>query len=50
MTVISLGLSQPLPSLVKKKYVDAEAEKALIFSSTQLSIIHAAGIPVSFLD
>jgi ATP adenylyltransferase len=42
-----LGLSESLRSLVESKFSAAKASEALIFSSTELAIIHTtAGVPV----
>lgn len=43
-----LNLSEALPCLVQTKFAAAKASEALIFSSTELSVIRtSAGIPVS---
>lgn len=43
-----LGLTEPLPSLVKAKFKAAKATSSLLFSPTELSIIRtSAGIPAS---
>ena len=47
MPVSALHLSEHLAPLVKRKYLAAEAEKALLFSETQLAVIRVAEIPVN---
>ena len=44
--MIDLGLPEPLPTLIEKKYVEAEAEKTLVLAATQLAILKVAGLPV----
>lgn len=45
---MQLGLEEALPSLVKAKFATAKASQALIFSSTELSILRTkSGAPVS---
>lgn len=45
---MQLGLEEALPSLVKAKFATAKASQALIFSSTELSILrNKSGAPVS---
>ncbi|MCJ1272457.1 bifunctional AP-4-A phosphorylase/ADP sulfurylase [Puttea exsequens] len=43
--MIDLGLPEPLPTLIEKKYVEAEAEKTLVLAATQLAILKVAGLP-----
>ena len=43
-----LNLTEALPSLAQAKFTAAKASEALVFSSTELSVIRtSAGIPVS---
>lgn len=44
---MQLGLSEPLPTLVARRFTAAKDTDHLVFSSTHLSIINAAGISVS---
>lgn len=44
---MQLGLTEPLSTLVSRRFTTAKEAGHLIFSSTHLSIITAAGIPVS---
>lgn len=45
---MQLGLEEALPSLVKAKFATAKASQALIFSSTELSILRTnSGASVS---
>lgn len=46
MSLAQLALSDNLPDLVKRKYEFAEVKNGLLFSATQLAVIHAAKIPV----
>ena len=46
MPITDLGLSESLAALVNQKYVTAKAENALIFSETQLAILHLDTVPV----
>ncbi|KAJ9486256.1 hypothetical protein VN97_g7099 [Penicillium thymicola] len=42
---MQLGLSESLPTLVARRFTAAKETSHLVFSSTHLSIINAAGIP-----
>jgi ATP adenylyltransferase len=44
---MQLGLPESLPTLVAKRFTAARDASHLVFSSTHLSIINAAGILVS---
>jgi len=41
-----MSLAESLPTLVKQKYNTAKAAESLIFSSTDLTLIRVAGLPV----
>jgi ATP adenylyltransferase len=41
-----LGLPEPLPSLVAKRFAAAKEAGALIFSATHLAVLPAAGVHV----
>ena len=43
---MQLGLSESLPALVARRFTAAKEGGHLVFSSTHLSIVTAAGIPV----
>jgi len=43
---MNLGLKEPLPSLVKHRFTSAKASQFLVFSSTDLAILHSkSGLP-----
>jgi hypothetical protein len=46
-SVMQLALPESLPTLVAKRFTAARDASHLVFSSTHLSIINAAGISVS---
>jgi len=41
-----LGLEEALPALVEARFTAAKASQTLIFSSTELSILHSRDQPV----
>lgn len=47
---MQLGLTEPLSTLVSRRFTTAKEAGHLIFSATHLSIIATAGIPVSHHD
>ncbi|KZF24984.1 5',5'''-P-1,P-4-tetraphosphate phosphorylase 2 [Xylona heveae TC161] len=42
---MSFGLSETLPSIVRNRFNAAKAAGSLIFSPTELTVIHTAGVP-----
>ena len=46
MAQISLGLTDSLPALVRKKFLVAKAQDDLLFSATELTVIRAGDLPV----